>query len=521
MNSGNSPGPTVARPRRKAAASQGSRLQRRLFLLFLSFSLLPALLTLGLNWQMSKRQLALLDSPGLGEAMESALALARGSLDRERVLTQDLADRVAASLANGAAPADALGAIAPAGSLLELGGEIFFAPGKGVAAPSAGTRAALIRAALPAASSAPPARLGIEGEEYLVASADAPGHGALRFARPLPAGLAAQLDAVAQGGSRFRQIGLYYGRMIRKDTLVTLAALGLFLLAASLLLSRRLARQIGAPIGELTRGTLIVAEGDLTHRVTARGPDELGDLVSAFNRMTEELGRGKEELLRAERIAAWQGIARRLAHEIKNPLTPIELSMHRIGRKVDDPVVSECVAVVLEEAANLGRLADEFSAFARLPLPQRAECDIAELVLETAAFHAARGDVAIVSEGWPTALIVEADAGQMRQVFGNLIKNAVEAMGGRGTLRLSLRSDGERVAIDVEDEGPGLAVSPDELFEPYYTTKPTGTGLGLAIARKIVHDHGGDLTAAAAPGGGARFTVSLPCGRREETEERR
>ncbi len=500
-----------SRAGRSDGRRRGSRLQRRLFFLFLSLSLLPAVLTLAVNWQMSQRQLDFLDSPGLEDAMESALALARASLERESDATLRLADALAEALAGGRTAADAVGALAPAGTLLLWQDELVFAPGKGISAPPASAIATMAEPGGASDAGESTGRVRIGDSQYLLAIAPSLSGGeTLRVARPLPEKLARELTAITQGGSRYRQLGLYYSRMLRTDTLITLAAIGLAILAVSLFLSRRLARQIGAPIGELTRGTQIVAGGDLSHRVDVAGPDELGDLVAAFNRMTADLGRSKEELLRAERIAAWQGIARRLAHEIKNPLTPIELSMHRIGRKVDDPTVNECVAVVLEEAANLGRLADEFSAFARLPLPEKSECNLAELVRETAEFHAARGMIEIESDNLPKQLIVAADAGQMRQVFGNLIKNAVEAMGGRGTLGLKAEGDSASVSITVFDDGPGLTSAADELFEPYYTTKPTGTGLGLAITRKIVTDHGGELSAGESEMGGAAFTVVLP-----------
>jgi nitrogen fixation/metabolism regulation signal transduction histidine kinase len=236
--------------------------------------------------------------------------------------------------------------------------------------------------------------------------------------------------------------------------------------------------------------------------------------------MTAELKHSKQELIRAERIAAWQGVARRLAHEIKNPLTPIGLSMHRIQGKVADPTVAECVATVLEETENLRRLADEFSLYARLPAARKQPLELGELLRGVVELYAARTRLDVRWEGWPAEVTVAADAGQLRQVFANLVKNAVEAMDGEGTLTLGLERAVGTVAVLIRDSGPGLpaaAGAPEEVFQPAFTTKAAGTGLGLAIARKIVEDHGGRLLAADAEQGGAVFRVELPAAGEGET----
>jgi nitrogen fixation/metabolism regulation signal transduction histidine kinase len=267
----------------------------------------------------------------------------------------------------------------------------------------------------------------------------------------------------------------------------------------------------------LAIGTERVAEGDLDSRVEVRAPDELGELVEAFNRMTGDLKASKMELVRAERVAAWQGIARRLAHEIKNPLTPITLAMHRIRKQTGDPKVVEAIGAVLEETENLTRLADEFSLYARLPEPNRQELDMTSLVRRAVELYVDPGRVEVRWIGWEDAGQVWADPGQLRRVFSNIIKNAVDAMGERGVLSLSLRKIGGCLNIRVADTGPGLPEPPELVFEPYFTTRDTGTGLGLAIARKIVEDHGGTLTAEAGEEGGAVFSLVLPIPQEDKT----
>jgi nitrogen fixation/metabolism regulation signal transduction histidine kinase len=282
------------------------------------------------------------------------------------------------------------------------------------------------------------------------------------------------------------------------------------LMVAATLLSRRLARQISYPLQRLTDGTRKVAAGNLEHRVDVEAPGEIGELVGAFNNMTTELETSKEDLMRAERVAAWQGVARRLAHEIKNPLTPITLAMHRINKHSQDPAIADAVTTVLEEAGNLKRLANEFSEYARLPEPKKEPVDLPDLVDGVCDLYIQPDRVKLVRRDDDGPHVVIGDAGLLRQVVANLVKNAVAAMGETGTLEIELTRHSQRVTMSLGDNGPGLPDPVEQVFAPYYTTKESGTGLGLAIARKIVEDHGGRLNAENAAGGGAVFRLELP-----------
>ncbi|MCB9514571.1 MAG: HAMP domain-containing protein [Candidatus Latescibacteria bacterium] len=475
-------------------------MQRRLFLLFLLLSFLPALALLGVNWRMSQRLLDTLDSPGMAQATESALGLARSTLEREKAGALARAQAMAAARAAGLAPA------------LEPGAA-WRLPGGPVEGPD--SLATLLAGLGPAESPAPGqvASLELGGRRYLLAAAGA-GEGALLLLEPLDPALADALARVAAGSGRQRQLRGVYRQFLRSDAVLTLIVLGAALLILALWLSRRLARQLAAPLAELVRGTERIAAGDLEHRVTAPAKDELAELVRAFNGMGEQLQRSRDERLRAERVAAWQGVARRLAHEIKNPLTPITLAMHRIERRSEDPAVRESIAAVLEETANLQRLADEFSQFARLPAPAPEPVDLRALLAGVVELYLPAERCRARWEGWPETLRVSGDPGQLRQALGNLVKNAAEAMGAGGALTLRYAPLADVHRIDLEDEGPGLEGDPERLFEPYVTHKATGTGLGLAVARKIVEDHGGRLSAASLdpPAHGARLRVELPRG---------
>ncbi len=302
-------------------------------------------------------------------------------------------------------------------------------------------------------------------------------------------------------------------------TVVLAVLLALCLAAAAALLGGRLlARRITRPVEALREAALRVAAGDLSARVGVRASGELGDLVRAFNGMTGDLARSRERAASAERVAAWREVARRLAHEVKNPLTPIAMSVETLRqaqeqRRPDfDEIFREGTAAIQEEVRRLKRIVDEFTRFARLPPPEPVRVPAGELVAALLGLYPApppgvRFEPA-VDEGLPA---VEVDRDQMLQVLLNLVSNATEAMPRGGTLRLSARRQGAEVALSVSDTGPGI--SPHDLprvFEPYFTTKAGGTGLGLAIAERIVSEHGGRLEATSRPGQGATFTVRLP-----------
>jgi nitrogen fixation/metabolism regulation signal transduction histidine kinase len=477
-----------------------SRLQRRLFAFFLALSWVPAIVVLLVSWQLEQRHPQLLHSPGLQSALESSLALARAVLAREQSRAQAFADSLA-GVVSVAAPAVLT---PPKSARLEdpENGRVLWSTGPvdlGLddGGPG-GLRPWLVVDGLPFLRAR--ARVQREGHAY-----------DLIVARPLDPVLTDRLQSAVEGISRFRQVGLVYSPLLRADALLSMAALTQVLLLASLLLARHLAARIGDPIRELARGTRRVAAGDLDHPVTARATDEVADLVDAFNRMTGDLKASKDDLVRSERIAAWQGIARRLAHEIKNPLTAIHLSIHRLrSRSSGDPTTIECLDTVLEETGHLQRLAEEFSLYARLPEPTKRAIALRPLLEQVVQLYARRTAVQVEWSKWPAQDRVWADEGQIRQVLANVIKNALEAMGPGGRLILRARPCEERLCVEIEDDGPGLPAAADRMFEPDFTTKPSGTGLGLAIARKILEDHGGTIVARAGDTGGSVFAIEVP-----------
>jgi signal transduction histidine kinase len=311
------------------------------------------------------------------------------------------------------------------------------------------------------------------------------------------------------------------------------AALVFVTLLVSIAIAFALARHVTRRIGSLARATRAVGAGDLSVRVPVEGDDEISDLARSFNHMLGEVeeGRARVEFLR--RVGAWQDMARRLAHEIKNPLTPIQLAVEECHRRYDgaEPnfrrLLDTTLEIVAEEVGTLRRLVGEFSAFARLPRATLAPHDLAVVLRERAARLALGGEGGEADGGgregappveWslpPEPAPVALDPDMFGRVLVNVLDNARQALDppppGGGKVRASLEAGEREITFVVDDNGPGIAPAlRARIFDPYVTTKPEGTGLGLAIAKKIIVEHGGTIEALESPLGGARFRIRLP-----------
>jgi len=265
-----------------------------------------------------------------------------------------------------------------------------------------------------------------------------------------------------------------------------------------------------------------VSDGQLTARVELRGQDELAELGRAFNTMLDDLDQTRAQLQYLQRMGVWQDVARRLAHEIKNPLTPIQLAVQQCVSSYggDDgryrKLLADTGEIVAEEIAALRRLVDTFRTLGALPKVEKAPIALAEVIEELTLDPTMAARLTLDPPRDPVT--VRADKLLLKRVLANLVENAIHAgqeAGTPGGVAISWTADPERdmVTITVDDHGNGVPdANRESIFEPYVTTKTTGTGLGLAIARKLAIEHGGDLALAAerAPTGGARFIVSLP-----------
>ena len=281
-------------------------------------------------------------------------------------------------------------------------------------------------------------------------------------------------------------------------------------LLLAVVLGWTLSRRIAQPIRTLSTAAQAVAGGDLTVRVDPKGQDEVGHLMTVFNHMTSELADSRDQLRRAERVAAWQQIARRVAHEIKNPLFPIRMSIETLQKSYDkqhpklSEIVRESTKTVLEEVHALNRLVTEFSNFARLPAPDKQPIEVTKLFAHVLELYGTDGRVETDLEALAHLPTLNVDRDQMNRVLINLVKNALEAIGeGPGRVRLDAElSEPDVVLLMVQDDGPGMTASvQEEIFTPYFTTKPDGTGLGLAIVDRIVAEHGGEVQVRTSPRG--------------------
>jgi len=277
-----------------------------------------------------------------------------------------------------------------------------------------------------------------------------------------------------------------------------------------------IARRTTRPILELEKHTRRVASGDLHARIDVATGDELGQLADAFNRMTVDLRESRAKQVKAEKEAAWREMARQVAHEIKNPLTPISLSVDLLKRARDeksgelDAILARTIDLIQRQVENMRRIASDFHAFAGEHQTRPRDFDLLELVDEVLALNAAWAEqlgVRVESSG--ASVLVHADPGEARRVLINLVSNALESMPRGGRLDARISVCGERARVEIRDTGVGLSAEARErLFEPYFTTRSHGTGLGLAICKRIVDELGGEIEITPADGPGGAGTVA-------------
>ena len=301
------------------------------------------------------------------------------------------------------------------------------------------------------------------------------------------------------------------------DRGVHLAALFFILVGAAIGLW--MAERIADPVRQLTRATRRIARGDFDARIAVRSSDELQRLVDAFNGMAAELKAQRDQLERTHRLEAWAEMARQVAHEIKNPLTPIQLSAEHLQRVHEDrgepmsPVLESCVATILGQVRLLRQIAAEFSSFASSPTARRAPADPVKLVHDVVEpYRVGLGDrIEIRNTVAPPLPPVLVDRTLVARALANIVENALHAMPGGGRLSLTSRVDDGLVEIRVEDTGVGMdADALGRVFEPYFSTKTTGTGLGLPIARRNVELSGGTIVVESQKNHGTAVIIRLP-----------
>jgi len=290
-----------------------------------------------------------------------------------------------------------------------------------------------------------------------------------------------------------------------------------------ILLSYWVSARVTRPVERLAEGARQVASGDWETRVEVRSEDEIGELAEAFNAMTRQLLEQRDRLVQTERVAAWRELARRLAHELKNPLFPLQITVENLQRvrsqapEQFDEVFRESTETLLAELSNLKTIIGRFSEFATMPPPRFEEVSLNETVRRSARLFEAQlrsgksPPVSLDLNLADEAGVVQADPEQLNRALQNLMLNAIDAMPSSGTLTIRTSRTESSVVLEVSDTGEGL--TPEEcerLFTPYYTTRQHGTGLGLAIVQSVVSDHKGRITVEGERGKGATFRIGLP-----------
>jgi two-component system, NtrC family, nitrogen regulation sensor histidine kinase NtrY len=331
-------------------------------------------------------------------------------------------------------------------------------------------------------------------------------------ALPLPSGK--ELLGVLLVGSSRRDLIAIESSLFRTGVLVAIGGI-LVGIAVAYWATARVTR----PVRALVAGAAKVAAGNWGATVVTTSTDEIGQLARAFNRMTQELVAQRERLVQAERVAAWRELARRLAHELKNPLFPLQITVENMRRAHEavpeqfEEVFRESTGTLLAELANLKQIIGRFSDFAKMPAPEMQPVNLNDLASEAMRLfepQLAQAGIAARLELDPQLRPVPADPEQITRVLRNLLLNAIDAMphGGALTLRTVAQNGGTR--LEVSDTGQGLTAEEcGRLFTPYYTTKTHGTGLGLAIVQSVISDHKGRIAVESQPGKGTTFRIEM------------
>jgi signal transduction histidine kinase len=326
-----------------------------------------------------------------------------------------------------------------------------------------------------------------------------------------------ELLGVLLVGNSLREI-VILERRIRE---VALAVVGIGLVIGALL-SWWAASRVTRPVTQLAEGAREVASGNWSAQVQARGGGEIKDLAVAFNQMTNQLIEQRERLVQAERVAAWREVARRLAHELKNPLFPLQTTVENLQRAKShnsdqfEEVFRESTGILLSEIDNLKTIVSRFGDFAKMPQPELTPVNVNDVVRNVVKLFEAQfsavGRPPITPEVHfdENLPVIQADGALLHRAVENLVLNAMDAMPAGGVMMLRTSHKDGTVHLEVSDTGGGLTPEESErIFTPYYTTKQYGTGLGLAIVQSVVSDHGGRISVESESGVGTSFHIEL------------
>jgi len=330
---------------------------------------------------------------------------------------------------------------------------------------------------------------------------------------PLPQAFRESAQNIQEVSQIYKTLGMVNTEIRRSFLYTFLLIYGCGVLLA-LFVSYFISNKMTQPIKKLIAATEEIASGNLDYRINIKQQDEFRKLANAFNHMVEELKKNQKKIIELEKMATWQQMARRLAHEIKNPLTPIQLMAQQIVDKYSgsDPdylkILRESYEIIEQEVDSLKLLVRSFSDFARLPDFQPAIHDLKQLLVTIQKMYQhADIQLDLPQDG----VECQFDYDHLKRAVVNLVDNALAAQNGKETISISLKIRREHIQIDISDQGTGIEKEHlDKIFEPYFSTKQTGVGLGLAIVKKIVEEHDGRISVISRIRKGTTFSIQLP-----------
>ncbi len=323
-----------------------------------------------------------------------------------------------------------------------------------------------------------------------------------------------EVEGILRDLQKIEIAGDFYSRDIRRYS-VGIVILMVTLTGSIFLL---LFMIITRPLTRLLTATEQLKSGDFEIQVKESRFSPLNDLIVAFNNMVSELNQSRERLIEAEKQTIWQEMARAMAHEIKNPLTPIRLAAQRLEAKHYEraenlpEVLEKSMRIINEEVDNLQALVTAFSGFAKMPEAKFETYDLNQQLSDISNQYSDDARIELILD--ENLKEIHADTMQLKQVLVNLVQNAIQACPGEPQISLKTTVRNKVCIIQIIDHGAGISENNlAKIFEPYFTTKKKGTGLGLAIVRRIIRQHGGDIKAFSTLGEGSTFEISLPCNR--------
>jgi nitrogen fixation/metabolism regulation signal transduction histidine kinase len=314
----------------------------------------------------------------------------------------------------------------------------------------------------------------------------------------------------------FLESPIFVEQMLETTSYLLLVYLVMFTLfiGGTVFLSGRLTR----PLTLIQRGLNKITKGNTESKVPVSGNDEIGSLASAYNEMVERLGEAQKELIKAERESAWKEMAQQVAHEIKNPLTPMKLNLQHLQRQLESnpddvlklkPLIEKTADNIISQIESLNKIASDFSKFAKPIQTEKQQIDLVDIINSASSLYEHNESVDILKSIPAVPVYINGDEDELRRVFINLIKNGIEAVNNKeAIIKIRLTTVNREVIVEVEDNGEGIAKDDqDQIFSPQFSTKSSGTGLGLAITKKIVEAHNGTISFNSNGKTGTTFTL--------------